>query len=280
MLEIGKIQKLKINRKTDIGWYLEAKDSEEKEDILLPKSQISEDMETGDEIEVFVYKDSKGKTLATSRKPKLTVGEVGLLKVVQTKEFGAFLDWGLEADLLLPLSQQIGKIKEGEFCLVGLQFNENTGKLSATMNLYDFLSTDSSYKKNDMVHGIVYSINKDIGIFVAVERRYHGLILNKEIYGNYRIGDDIEVRIKSVRDDGKLELSLRKQAYNEIESDAQKIMEKLKLNGGKLLINDNSSPELIKKEFNISKKAFKRAVGRLLKEGAIKITEEGIETSW
>jgi len=279
MLEIGKMQKLQVTGKTGVGTYLNFKNAKDRDDILLPKNKEQQEFEIGDEIEVFVYKDSEDKTVATVKKPKLTMGELGLLRVVDTTKFGAFLDWGLPKDLLLPFREQEGKITKGDLCLVGLYIDDNN-KICATMHIYNLLSTESPYKKNDRVHGTVYSINKDYGIFVAVDNTYHGLIHNNELYGNYNIGDNIEVRVKKVREDGKLELSLREEAYNEIEGDARKIMERLKSSGGNLLINDNSSPDYIKAELNISKRAFKRAIGRLLKEGAIKITEEGIERMW
>lgn len=279
MIEIGKMQKLQILRKTEMGVYLNYKNAIDKGDILLPKNEVPQELEIGDEIEVFVYKNSEDKTLATVRMPRLTIGELGLLRVVETTNFGAFLDWGLQKDLLLPLREQVGKVSKGDLCLVGLYIN-NSNKICATMYIYNLLSTESPYKQNDMVSGTIYNVNRDIGIFVAVDNKYHGLIHNNELYGNYTMGDYIEVRVKKVRDDGKLELSLRKEAYNEIESDAQKIMERLKSSGGTLYINDNSSPDYIKAELNISKRAYKRAIGRLLKEGAIKITEEGIVMMW
>lgn len=280
MIEIGKMHKLQLIRMTETGAYLNCKNKKDRDDdVLLPKNQVLQEFEIGDEIEVFVYTDSEGRTIATIRKPKLTIGDLGLLRVVEITDFGAFLDWGLQKDLLLPIREQVGKITKGDLCLVGLYININN-KICATMRIYDLLSTESPYKQNDIVHGTVYNINRELGVFVAVDNKYHGLILNKELYGNYTEGDNVEVRIKKVRDDGKLELSLRKEAYNEIESDAQKILDQLKLNGGFLPINDNSSPDYIKSELNISKGAFKRAVGRLLKEGVIKITEEGIEMMW
>lgn len=279
MIEIGKMQKLQIIRKTDMGAYLNCKDTKDRDDILLLKNEVPPELAIGDEIEAFVYKDSEDKTIATVTKPKLTIGELGLLRVVEITHFGAFLDWGLQKDLLLPLREQVGKISKGDLCLVGLYIN-NSNRICATMRIYNLLKTESPYKQNDRVCGTVYSINRDIGVFVAVDNKYHGLIHNNELYGNFNVGDYIEVRVKRVRDDGKLELSLRKEAYNEIENDAQKIMARLKLSGGTLLINDNSSPDYIKAELNISKRAFKRAIGRLLKEGAIKITEEGIEVMW
>ena len=271
IIEIGKMQKLQVTRKSGTGAYLN--------EILLPKNEVPQETEIGDEIEVFVYSDSGGKTVATIKKPMLTIGEVGPLKVVETTKFGAFLDWGLKKDLLLPLRDQVGKVKKGDWCLVGLYINNNN-KISATMRIYDILSTESPYKRNSRTTGTVYNINKDYGVFVAVDNKYHGLIPKNEFYRNLNIGDNIEVRVKKVREDGKLELSLREEAHNEIEGDAQKIMQRLKSNGGTLPINDNSSPDYIKSELKISKRAFKRAAGRLLKEGAIKFTDEGIELTW
>lgn len=279
MIELGKMQKLEVLRKTQIGAYMNSKNHKDKDDILLPKSQVPEGTEIGDEIEVFVYKDSEDRMISTIRKPKLAIGGLAMLRVVETTNIGAFLDWGLEKDLFLPFREQVGKVRKDGTYLVGL-YVDSSNRLSATMNIYNLLSSESPYKENDRVKGIVYSISKEMGAFIAVDNKYQGLIPNKELYGNYAEGDSVEVRIKRVRQDGKLELSLRKEAHNEIEDDAQKIMDRLELSGGTLLINDNSAPEHIKAELSMSKAAFKRAVGRLLKEGAIKITDEGIERMW
>lgn len=211
---------------------------------------------------------------------ELKIGDIVLLEVVDVKDFGAFLDGGLEEDIFLPEQEMTGKIKKDDMCLVAMKENLRTKKLYATMHLYDFLETESPYKKNDMAKGTVYKINENMGVFVAVDDKFHGLILNKELYGNFEIGDNIEVRIKNVREDGKLELSTRKPAYSEIEEDAKRILEYIKENNGKISLNDNSSPDEIKRIFNISKKAFKRGVGRLLKEGAIEITDSGIKLNW
>ncbi|MCX7749044.1 MAG: S1-like domain-containing RNA-binding protein [Clostridia bacterium] len=279
MLELGKIQKLEVVRKTQIGLYLNSPNNKSEDAILLPKNQVMKEPEIGDEIEVFVYKDSEDRMIATTKKPKLTIGELTILRVVETTSIGAFLDWGLEKDLFLPFREQIGKVRKNGTYLVGL-YVDSSNRLSATMNVYNLLSSESPYKENDRVKGTIYSISKEMGAFVAVDNKYQGLIPNKELYGNYAEGDSVEVRIKRVRHDGKLELSLRKEAHNEIEGDAQRIMGRLELKGGILLINDSSSPERIKSELSMSKAAFKRAVGRLLKEGAIKITDNGIERTW
>ncbi len=279
MIELGKMQNLEVTSKIQIGLILKQKNDKTGEGVLLPKNQVTQSMDIGDEIEVFVYKDSEDRPVAAVKKPLLMIGELSVLRVVEVTNIGAFLDWGLEKDLFLPFREQVGKVqKEGRY-LVGL-YVDNSERLCATMNIYNLLGSSSPYKENDRVRGTVYGISKELGVFVAVDNKYQGLIPNKELYGSFTEGEEIEVRIKKVRQDGKLELSLRQEAYNEIEGDAQKILNKLKENGGTLSVNDSSTPEKIKAEFNISKAAFKRAVGRLLKEGAIKITDKGIELMW
>lgn len=279
MIELGKIQKLRVIRKSPIGLYLNSVTGKSEEDILLPNNQVPSDAEIGDEIEVFVYKDSEDRAISTLKKPKLTVGDIASLQAVAVTKIGAFLDWGLEKDLFLPFREQVGTVVKGGTYLVAL-YVDRSNRLSATMNIYNMLSSESPYKTNDWVQGTVYSISKELGAFVAVDNKYQGLIPVKELYGNFKEGDRIEVRIKKVRQDGKLELSVRNEARNEIEKDVQFILERLKSNGGTLHLNDSSSPEQIKAEFNISKAAFKRAVGRLLKEGAIEITGDGLRLTW
>jgi predicted RNA-binding protein (virulence factor B family) len=279
MIELGKIQQLRVIRKTPIGLYLNAITNKSGEDILLPNNQAPSGAEIGDDIEVFVYKDSEDRVISTLKMPKLTVGDFAVLQAVAVTKIGAFLDWGLEKDLLLPFREQVGKVVKGGAYLVAL-YVDSSNRLCATMNIYNTLSSESPYKVNDRVKGTVYSISKELGAFVAVDNKYHGLIPKKELYGSFKEGDSIEVRIKKVRQDGKLELSIRDEAYNEIEKDAQNILERLKRNGGTLHLNDSSSPEQIKAELNISKAAFKRAVGRLMKEGAIEITVDGLRTMW
>lgn len=279
MLELGKIQNLKVIREAPIGVYLDSEGLEEVDAILLPKKQVPEHTQIDDIIEVFVYRDSEDRLIATTRTPKIKVGELAVLKVVAITKIGAFLDWGLEKDLFLPFKKQLGYIKEGNSYIVGL-YVDKQNRLCATMKIYDLLSSSSPFEKGDIVNGTVYKVNDELGVFVAVENKYHGLILNKEAYRTYSIGESISVRVKSIREDGKLELSERQEAYKEIESDSNKIIELLDMNNGVLSLNDKSDPEEIKSKLNISKKAFKRAIGRLLKEGVIDITDNGIKKSW
>jgi uncharacterized protein len=279
MIELGKIQKLEVIRFTQHGAYLNTSGDKADEDILLPQNQVPQGTDTGNEIEVFVYKDSEDRMIATVKKPKLTVGEMAVLKVAEMTKVGAFLDWGLDKDLLLPFKEQVGEIKKDKEYLVAL-YVDNSKRLCATMRVYPLLSSSSPYKAKDRVHGIVINISAEWGCFVAVDNLYHGLIYTKELYSALAIGDKIDARVIKVRPDGKLELSMRELAFKEIEGDARLVLEKLKLNKGVLPLNDDSAPESIKTQLNMSKGAFKRAVGRLLKEGAIKITDTGIETAW
>lgn len=279
MIQLGKIQKLQVTRHSDFGVYMNTPGNREQEDILLPRKQVPEGTDVGDEVEVFVYRDSEDRLIATTDTPKLTVDGLAYLEVVDTTRIGAFLDWGLQKDLLLPFKQQEGKVEKGKSYLVGL-YVDKSDRLCATMKIYDVLSCQSPYKVNGRVKGIVYRIQPDLGVLVAVEGNFHGLIPNQEIFGAFKVGDQVEARIKKVRPDGKLELSTRKQLLGQMEVDAKAIMDALEKCGGKLPLHDKSAPEAIKKELGMSKASFKRAVGRLLKEGAITVTDTGICRNW
>lgn len=275
MIKLGEVQKLIIKRFTSVGAYLNVSENAEN-DILLPKSQIPKGLNVGDEIEVMVYNDSKDRIIATTNRAKLQVGELGHLMVVSQTKIGSFLDWGLEKDLFLPFSETVGSIERGKEYLVGV-YVDKSDRICATMKIKDMLSTDSSYKENDKAKGTIYSINRDIGAFVAVDDKYDGLIPKKELLGAYEVGDTIDVRVAKVKEDGKLDLSLRDRSYIQMDKDAKIILSKLKENGGSLPLSDNSPPEVIKRELNMSKSGFKRAVGRLYKEGIIKIEDKGIK---
>lgn len=280
MIALGKIQTLEAVRRTDFGVYLKEIGTDKDEEVFIPRQEVAPELEMGTSLSVFVYRDSEDRLIATTQVPKLTLGKVALLKVADVTSIGAFLDWGLQKDLFLPFKQQVGKVKKGDEILVGL-YVDKSDRLCATMKVYDSLSVDAPYKKNQSVEGIVYSIKKDFGALVAVEYAYHGLIPTTEMVGkSLHEGDKVEVRIKNIRPDGKLVLSLRKQAFQQIEDDARKIMDLLEQQGGFLPLGDKSEPGLIKAHLNMSKASFKRAVGRLLKEGAISTVEEGIKRNW
>ena len=277
MIKIGEIQNLTIQRFASVGAFLNEEDSRDEEgDVLLPKSQIPEGAQVGDNVEVMIYKDSKDRIIATTKRSKLTVGQMGHLMVISQSKIGSFLDWGLEKDLFLPFSETVGSIEKGKEYLVGVYLDKSE-RLAATMKVKNLLSTESPYKENDKAKGTIYSINHDIGAFVAIDDKYDGLIPKRELLGAYSVGDSIEVRVNKVLEDGKLDLSLRDRSYVQMDSDSKIITSKLKEKGGSLDLTDNSPPDVIKRELGMSKSGFKRAIGRLYKEGIIDITETGIK---
>lgn len=275
MIELGKRQLLTVVREKEFGVYLGEKSGDEAA-VLLPKKQVPEGTKIGDKLDVFIYKDSEDRLIATARTTKLQVGEVGKLQVKEVGKIGAFLDLGLEKDLLLPFKEQSHKVRQGEECLVAL-YVDKSKRLAATMKVYDYLSSQSPYEKDDKVAGTVYEINETLGAFVAVDNRYYGLVPKRELFGDIREGDVIEARVTKVREDGKLDLSPREKAYIQMDTDALLVLKVIDEFDGVLPFNDKASPETIKREFHMSKNAFKRAVGHLLKDGKIRITEKTIE---
>lgn len=275
MINIGEIQTLIMLRKTSVGAYLGIKEDKDDTGVLLPKKQVPQTLEIGDKIDVFVYKDSEDRIIATTKTPKIKLGQIEMLKVVDTNKIGAFLDWGLEKDLFLPFKEQTMKVIKGNKYLVSLYIDKSQ-RLCASMDIYKFLKSDSNYKVGDKISGTLYSIKKDYGAFIAVDNKYHGLIANKEFYGNYKYGDKLQARVISITQDGKLNLSIRQPSYMQIDIDAEIILDKLK-DTGEIYLNDSSSPEEIKKELNMSKNSFKKALGRLLKNKQIEFTQKGIK---
>ena len=271
MMKLGKKQMLMVVKKVDFGVYL----GNEEERVLLPKKQVPEGIEIGDPVEVFLYKDSTDRLIATTNEPKLTLGELAVLTVADTGKYGAFLDWGLEKDLFLPFKQQTAKVAKGDKCLVTLYIDKSE-RLCATMKVYELLRKDSPYKKNDHVSGIIYETSPEFGVFVAVDNLYSALIPKKEVYGKLHVGQVVEARVTDVKEDGKLDLSVRERIPEQMDKDAKLIWERLEEYGGILPFTDKADPEVIKREFGLSKNAFKRAVGRLLKEEKIEITEKSI----
>ena len=273
MLEIGKRQLHTIVKKVDFGVYLaKEQEADPEEKVLLPRKEVPENVQPGDEIEVFLYRDSKDRMIATVRQPKLSLGEVAVLRVKENGKIGAFLDWGLEKDLLLPFREQVRKVRPGEECLVALYLDKSK-RLCATMKVYHYLRTDSPYEKDQKVTGTLYEISDNFGAFVAVDNCYSALIPKKEPLGNARVGDTVEARVTEVLKDGKLSLSLREKAYIQMNEDAQKLLKLLEEQGGELPVGDKSSPEKIKELTGMSKNEFKRAAGNLYKQRLVQVKE-------
>ncbi len=280
-MHLGEIQTLKINRFVEFGAYLVAVDSNadgasvKNGEVLLPKKQLPEGAKENDTIEVFLYKDSEDRMIATTTIPPLTIGNLSVLTVKEVASIGAFLDWGLSKDLLLPFKEQTSQVKVGDQILVSL-YIDKSNRLCATMKVYEYLQTDSPYQKDDKVEGIVYELSRDFGTFVAVDSKYSALIPKNELFVNYKPGDLISARVINVREDGKLNLSIREKSYLQLDEDATVVFEALKSSNGFLPYNDKSDPEDIKNKFNLSKNAFKRAIGRLFKNKQITIEDDGI----
>ncbi len=281
MIHLGEKQNLTIVKKVEFGVYLgdveaglrEYEVPEER--VLLPVKQVPQGASIGDSVEVFIYRDSQDRMIATTNLPRLTLHKVAMLRVAQVGKFGAFLDWGLEKDLLLPFKEQTGKITEGDNCLVAL-YIDKSNRLCATMKVYKYLEQNSPYKKEDKVEGFVYELSDQFGAFVAVDNRYSALIPKKEIYGSIKVGDKVSARVTAIKADGKLNLSIREKAYLQMDVDAKKVMDLIESYDGVLPFTDKANPEVIRREIQMSKNEFKRAVGRLLKEGKIEITERAI----
>lgn len=274
MFKLGQNQKLIVVNRAEQGLYL-ATDLNAKEKVLLPIKQCSDSLKPGDKIEVFLYLDSKDRIIATIRQPKVKLNEFALLNVVSVNKIGAFVDWGLEKDLLLPYKEQTVRVKPGDEVLCGV-YIDKSGRLCATMKVYRYLFTTDRYKPGDEVTGRVYEISDNFGAFVAVDDRYSALIKKKEMYGKIRVGDVSKFRVLALTDDNRLTLANRKPAYKQIDDDAKKVLEVIEEFDGVLPFNDKASPEVIKREFNMSKNEFKRALGRLYKERKVDITEKSI----
>lgn len=276
MIELGKVQKLVIVKFATQGAYLNTKNDKNSDNILLPKKQVPTGAAIGDEVEVFIYRDSSDRMISTTNKPKIVMGENKILKVVDVSKIGAFLNWGLEKDLFLPFKEQTMKVQKNYNCLVTL-YLDKSDRICATMNISSNLSSESPYKENDWVNGTIYSMNKEKGAYVAVDNKYQGLIPQKELFSDQKYCDEIKARVVKVHEDGKLDLSLREKAYMQMDKDADMIYERLVKCGGFLPYNDKTTPSKIKAEFNMSKNAFKTALGRLLKTGKIYFVEDGIK---
>lgn len=277
MIKLGEMQELEVAKKVDIGVYLKSEANEKPEDrVLLPLKQVPENTQVGDKINVFLYRDSNDRIIATVRRPKIVMGEIAYLKVVEMSRIGAFLNWGLEKDLFLPFKEQVGDIRlNGEY-MVGL-YIDKSDRLCATMNLFKVLRTDSPYKVNDLVKGTVFSLKRGLGAMVAVDGKYLGLIHEGEILKPLHPGQVVEVRVSNVKEDGKLDLSLKDSPRLQIDKDGEKILKELIKNKGSLPLNDDTSPEEINNLVGMSKSSFKKAAGRLMKKGIIIMTREGIK---
>lgn len=271
-MRLGEYQELNVIKKVDFGIYL-APSGKSDEKVLLPSKQVPGGIRIGDKLKVFLYKDSKDRLIATTNEPKLTLGGYAPLTVKEIGKIGAFLDWGLEKDLFLPYKQMLGRVHEGDEILVTLYIDKSSRLCASMKGLYDLLQKDSPYKKDDMVTGRVYEFSDNFGTFVAVDDKYSARIPRHEDSSFLRIGDIIDAKVTDIKEDGKIDLTLREKAYIQMDSDSEKILELLDSYAGVLPFSEKASPEVIKRETGLSKNAFKRAVGHLYKERKVDLSD-------
>ncbi|WP_394826255.1 S1 RNA-binding domain-containing protein [Pendulispora albinea] len=272
---LGRTVTLPIRRFGSPGAFLAVDPDDKRRDaptLLLLGSEIPEGAETGDTVEVFVYLDSEGRPLATRRMPKLELGEVAFLEVKALTNFGAFVDWGLAKELLVPFAEQTTELAVGARHPIGLYLDEGK-RFAGTMRVSEMLRDKGRFELDEWVDGEAWRHDPQIGTFVIVERSFVGLVPAGEPHALTR-GEARRFRVSNVLPDGKIELSLRGHAHEELEGDARRILDSLMRNPDRR-IGDKSSPEEIRAAFGLSKKAFKRAAGRLLKERSVAIDRDG-----
>lgn len=274
MIEIGKINTLKVIKEVDFGLYLDGGD--EFGEILLPIRYVPEDTEVDHYLDVFIYFDSEDRIIATTEEPYAQVGDFAYLKCISVTNFGAFLDWGLAKDILVPFSEQAFDMVEGLSYFVRIFVDEETDRIVASSKTNQFLdNAPHDYEENDKVE-LIIGTKTDLGVKVVVDDKYSGLLYHNEIFETIKPGEKKVGFIKKVREDDKLDIALQPSGYGKIEGIAGELLEKLEKSGGFLHVNDKSSPETIKHVLGVSKKVFKKAVGALYRDKIIQIEPEGI----
>ncbi|MET7254083.1 CvfB family protein [Dyadobacter fermentans] len=273
MLFIGKYNYLTIERVTSVGMFLSDVEGEE---VLLPNQYITDDMQVGDQIKVFVYLDSEDRPVATTQTPKIIRNEFAFLEVKDVSEYGAFLDWGLIKDLFVPFREQPKPMEIGEWHVVFLYLDQKSQRLLASAKIDKFLESERlTVAEGDEVDLLVWQ-KTDLGYNVVVNQYHKGLIYANEVFQPLQIGDSLKGYVKKIREENKLDISLQKTGYEVVEPVAKQILEEVRRGKGFLNLSDSSSPEDIYNRLKISKKVFKKAIGGLYKQGIIRITDDGI----
>jgi len=276
MIKIGKINSLKVVKEVDFGVYL---DGEEKGEILLPNNVVPENCQVDDILDVLIYLDSEDRIIATTDKPFVYVDEFALLRCVAVTNIGAFLDWGLYKDVLVPFREQKVKMQDGRSYLVYLYLDHESERIVASAKIEKFLDNIiPEYEPGEEVNLIVAD-QTDLGYKVIINHTHSGILYNDEVFTELNKGENLKGYIKKVRDDDKIDLTLHRYGYRKVEDTLSKIINYIELNGGTTNITDKSAPEIIYDTFGVSKKTFKQAIGALYKQKQIIITENGISLS-
>lgn len=274
MIEIGKYNTLRVVKVVDFGVYL---DGEERGEILLPNEYVPKDCFPDDYLKVFVYFDSEDRIIATTEVPHIQVGEFAWMKVVSTSSVGAFLDWGLRKDLLVPFREQRDRMEEGKSYLVYAYVDESSDRIVATAKIEKYLdNVPVKYKRGQEVD-VLIARKSDLGYNVIVDNLYWGLVYRNEIFRPLKLGQKLKGYIKGVREDEKIDITLQKRGYDRVDVVVKKILEKLEDNGGVLDVSDKTAPEIIYNLFECSKKDYKKAIGTLFKEKKIDLTDTEIK---
>ena len=279
MIEIGKYNTLQILRDTKVGLFLgnPEKDPEGIHDILLPNKYVPQEFEIGEEFTVFVYLDHEERPVATTLEPYILLNEFALLRVNYTNQIGAFMDWGMEKDILVPFKEQARPMEKGKRYLVYLYMDEKTNRLVASSKTNQFLKNENLDVEKGQEVDLIVSHITEIGINVIINEKFKGLLYKDEVYDDaIRTGDRMRGYIKTIRPDNKIDVALQIQGYESIEPNSEKILDELRANRGFLRLNDNSDPDDIKTVLKMSKKTFKKAVGALYREKLIEIKDDGI----
>ena len=279
MIEIGKYNTLQILRDTKVGLFLgnPEKDPDGIHDILLPNKYVPQEFEIGEEFTVFVYLDHEERPVATTLEPYILLNEFALLRVNYTNQIGAFMDWGMEKDILVPFKEQARPMEKGKRYLVYLYMDEKTNRLVASSKTNQFLKNENLDVEKGQEVDLIVSHITEIGINVIINEKFKGLLYKDEVYDDaIRTGDRMRGYIKTIRPDNKIDVALQIQGYESIEPNSEKILDELRANRGFLRLNDNSDPDDIKTVLKMSKKTFKKAVGALYREKLIEIKDDGI----
>ncbi len=273
MIELGKYNHLTAARKTDNGFYLSDQQGRE---VLLPNKYVADDLQIGDETDVFIFNDSEDRITASTAKPKILLNEFAFLQVKEVTSFGAFLDWGLEKDLFVPFKEQPFKMQKDKKYIVYLYLDHQTDRLVASANFNRFLEKENVYVENGEKVDLLIMDQTELGVNVIINNMHRGLIFNNDIFQLIKTGDQLEGYIKNIRPDNKIDVTLQKQGFANIEPNAKKILEKLEGNKGFLNLTDKSDPAEITALLEMSKKTFKKAVGTLYKKKIIRLEKDGI----